>query len=177
MALVKCEECGKQVSDRAESCPSCGAKPKNMEIEKKSDASLKRNIFIGFFVLVMVGFMMKESKPPSEKKSDESLIKTPEAEEAKKKREEEIAKQQTILLMISALRDETKNPPSFELVEAIKLKDGTLCVTYRGTNSFGGVVTENKAISNGFKIVSYAANCNGKVGDDFTHLKKYLKKL
>ncbi|WP_145026015.1 zinc-ribbon domain-containing protein [Geobacter argillaceus] len=25
MALINCEECGKQISDRATSCPSCGA--------------------------------------------------------------------------------------------------------------------------------------------------------
>ena len=29
MALTKCKECGKQVSTKAESCPTCGAKLKN----------------------------------------------------------------------------------------------------------------------------------------------------
>jgi len=28
MALVKCKECGREVSDTAEACPNCGAKPK-----------------------------------------------------------------------------------------------------------------------------------------------------
>jgi hypothetical protein len=28
MALIKCGECGHQVSTRAEACPGCGAKPK-----------------------------------------------------------------------------------------------------------------------------------------------------
>ena len=27
MALVKCKECGSQVSSKAKACPSCGAKP------------------------------------------------------------------------------------------------------------------------------------------------------
>lgn len=35
-----------------------------------------------------------------------------------------------------------KNPPSFELVAAAAQEDGSLCLTYRATNSFGGIVTE-----------------------------------
>jgi len=169
MALVKCEECGKEISSEAESCPSCGAKPEKM--------GLFRKIFIGLLVLIVISFMMKESKPPSVKQSDEISIPSVEAQEAKKKREEEQAKQISILLRISALREEMKNPPSFELVEAINLENGTLCVTYRGTNGFGGVVTDSKAINSDAKIIPYAAACNGKSGDDVTHLKKYLKKL
>lgn len=30
MALIKCSECGKQVSDKATSCPNCGAPIKNL---------------------------------------------------------------------------------------------------------------------------------------------------
>ena len=169
MALVKCEECGKQISDEAESCPSCGAKPEKMGFFRK--------IFIGIFALVVISFMMKDNNPSSVKQPEVSTSSSTETQEAKKKREDEQAKQLSILLRISALREEMKNPPSFELVEAINLKNGTLCVTYRGTNGFGGVVTESKAISSGAKIIDYAESCNGKVGDDFTHLKKYLKKL
>ena len=33
MSLIKCKECGKQISNKAESCPSCGAKlPKKTSI-------------------------------------------------------------------------------------------------------------------------------------------------
>jgi len=166
MALIKCEECGKQISDEAESCPSCGAKPEKMGFFRK--------VFLVLFALVVISFMMKESNPPKTSKPEESPTASV---EDKKKREEEQAKQLSILLRISALREEMKNPPSFELVEAINLNNGMLCVTYRGTNGFGGVVTESKAINSGAKIVDYAANCNGKTGDDVTHLKKYLKKL
>ena len=169
MALVKCAECGKQISDAAESCPSCGAKPEKMGFFRK--------IFIGIFALVVISFMMKESKSPSVKQPEESPSASVESQEVKKKREEEQAKKLSIILRISALREETKNPPSFELVEAVNLKNGTLCVTYRGTNGFGAVVTESKAISSGAKIIDYAANCNGKTGDDVTDLKKFLKKM
>lgn len=29
MSLIKCEECGKEISDKASNCPNCGAKNKN----------------------------------------------------------------------------------------------------------------------------------------------------
>ena len=175
MALVNCEECGKQISDKAESCPSCGAKPSKVDVNKTLDSSLRRNIFIGFFAVVMIFLVFKESKPPSETKPVEPVLSV-EAQEAKKLRDAELAKQFFIVLRISSLREEMKNPASFELVEAINLKNGMLCVTYRATNSFGGVVTENKAISSEAKIVIYSANCSGKRGDDVTDLKRYLKK-
>ena len=35
MALVQCRECGKEVSDQAETCPSCGIKTPSKEKRKK----------------------------------------------------------------------------------------------------------------------------------------------
>lgn len=36
MALIKCPECGKEISDRAVSCPHCGYPIKNLSREKES---------------------------------------------------------------------------------------------------------------------------------------------
>ena len=36
MALIKCPECGHQVSDKAEACPSCGFKPTSKDKAKLS---------------------------------------------------------------------------------------------------------------------------------------------
>ncbi|WP_116798587.1 zinc ribbon domain-containing protein [Limnohabitans sp. Rim28] len=167
MALVKCEECGKQISDEAESCPSCGAKPEKMGFFRK--------LFIGLFVLFVIGSVMDGFNSPSTKPVDSSS--SVETQEEKKKREEEYAKNVLIVLRISALREDMKNPQSFDLVEAINLKNGILCTTYRATNAFGAIVTESKAITKDGKIVDYAKNCNEKFGDDVTHLKKFLKKI
>jgi rRNA maturation endonuclease Nob1 len=30
MALIKCTECGKEISDKAKTCPSCGAPVKSV---------------------------------------------------------------------------------------------------------------------------------------------------
>jgi hypothetical protein len=168
MALVKCEECGKQISDAAESCPSCGAKPEKMGFFRK--------LFIGFFALFVIGSVIDGFNSPSSK-PEQSSSSSVESQEEKKKREEENAKNLSIVLRISALREEMKNPQSFDLVEAINLKSGILCMTYRATNSFGAIVTESKAITKDGKIIDYAKNCNDKFGDDVTHLKKFLKKL
>ena len=36
MALIKCPECGKEISDKAESCPNCGC-PASEILSKKND--------------------------------------------------------------------------------------------------------------------------------------------
>lgn len=35
MALIKCTECGKEISDKAEACPNCGCPVKEMELPKE----------------------------------------------------------------------------------------------------------------------------------------------
>lgn len=48
MALIKCPDCGKQVSDQAPSCPNCG------RVLKKKTGCLSYFIF-GFSILIIVG--------------------------------------------------------------------------------------------------------------------------
>ena len=37
MALIKCPECGKEISDRAKACPSCGFP---IQVEEKSESTV-----------------------------------------------------------------------------------------------------------------------------------------
>lgn len=37
MALIKCPECGKEISDKASSCPSCGYPINNTKVETEQD--------------------------------------------------------------------------------------------------------------------------------------------
>lgn len=37
MSLIKCPECGKEISDKASSCPSCGYPINNIEVETEQD--------------------------------------------------------------------------------------------------------------------------------------------
>ena len=45
MALIKCKDCGKEISDQAEVCPNCGAKT---EIGKYHDASIEEKKYKDF---------------------------------------------------------------------------------------------------------------------------------
>lgn len=58
MSLVKCKECGKKVSDKAKSCPECGAVPPK-----------KTSIFTWFIlgVIVLIGFAYASKESPTRK--------------------------------------------------------------------------------------------------------------
>lgn len=59
MSLVKCKECGNQVSDNAKTCPNCGAKVKRLGLIAK--------IFIGLFAFYLIGHFLGgtgSSNPP-----------------------------------------------------------------------------------------------------------------
>ncbi|UVC08676.1 hypothetical protein IHQ71_26700 [Rhizobium sp. TH2] len=72
--------------------------------------------------------------------------------------------------MVTAL----KNPDSFVLVNALKVKDGNLCITYRGTNSFNAIVTEAAVIGKDMAVrtdaKSWKKRCAGKSGERYTHI-------
>lgn len=55
MAIIKCKECGKDISDKAEKCPSCGA-----PISKKGSQNEGEKIlcFILGIILLFVGLSM-----------------------------------------------------------------------------------------------------------------------
>lgn len=36
MALINCQECGREVSDQAKTCPHCGAPPTKLQVVGKS---------------------------------------------------------------------------------------------------------------------------------------------
>ena len=44
MALIKCPECGKEVSDKASSCPNCGYPISNIKIQERNVGTANSNI-------------------------------------------------------------------------------------------------------------------------------------
>lgn len=72
MALVKCKECGKDISEQAASCPNCGA-PNGAQ--KKKTGGLLKWIFIIFVVLIIlavIGSVIKKDDHSNEPTSVES---------------------------------------------------------------------------------------------------------
>lgn len=76
------------------------------------------------------------------------------------------------------LRGAMRNPASFELVQALLMKDGTICYTYRAQNGFGGMNLEAGVMDaksghlkvdgvSGFES-SWNHRCAHKTGKDVT---------
>lgn len=160
MALVKCKECSAQISDEAERCPQCGAKVKKP---------------MGRFKIMALGLIaisvIKCTYDQSSGNTTQAPAKTPEQIKADVEKERAF---QADVIRVKALKSSLKNPESFELVDAIRMADGTLCVTYRGTNSFNAITTERAALVGAFGRGTWSKHCSGKTGQDMGHIKHAL---
>lgn len=86
MALIKCKECGKELSDQAERCPNCGYKLKEVEIPKviveKSNTSrtgtilciVGGSLLLGFAIIVVIAMLMPSTTTPKENTSKSDIV-------------------------------------------------------------------------------------------------------
>lgn len=74
MAMMKCAECSKEISDQAASCPACGAP--NKSFVKPMNGFLKLLLIVGgLFVLFLMFGAYEGSKPENrEKQKDRDAI-------------------------------------------------------------------------------------------------------
>lgn len=158
MALRKCEECGSQVSTDADRCPHCGAKVKKpMGIARVTA------------LVILVGAIAKCTM--DDDKKQQQAAKTPEQIEREAKEE---AAFQAEVVKVKALRAAMKNPASFQLVSAVRMDSGVLCVEYRATNSFNAIITEHKAITPAATFADWNKACGGKTGKDVSYMRHAL---
>ncbi len=66
MSLIKCPECGKEISDKANSCPSCGFSLNSQSSQQSTAKSSKKKKgcligCIAFFVLILIGFCSNDN--------------------------------------------------------------------------------------------------------------------
>jgi uncharacterized OB-fold protein len=156
--MTKCKECGASISDKAEACPSCGAKPP----KRTSKVALVFSGLVLMFVLYVV-FESANTPPPPPKT----------AVEIERERQQNLEFQEVVAVLRS-LKASMKNPASFELVSAIKMESGALCIQYRGTNSFNAVVTNLLVVTDKTSSSSDEAwnrHCGGKTGKNFSHAR------
>jgi hypothetical protein len=66
MSLVKCKECGNQVSDRAKNCPNCGAKVKRIGLFSK--------ILIGLVAFYLIGQFLGNTGSSSSQGESKNLV-------------------------------------------------------------------------------------------------------
>jgi tetratricopeptide (TPR) repeat protein len=121
--------------------------PKNEEFKKKREAINKQ-----------LQAMVKEQKAEKTKKATDEKQWTKE------------------VLLISVLRTKMQNPASFQLERALRMKDGILCITYRGTNSFnatvpGRAVIDTKTTGASTGEEAWSKYCAGKTGEDISSIR------
>jgi hypothetical protein len=128
---------------------------------------MRKAVLIFFGVIAFFAFfggMMETPKTP----------KTPEQIAAEEKANREF---QRAASLVRALKNSMHNPASFQLVDAILMPDNSLCVEYRGTNAFGGVVTNRHVFTNQSSsntAQTWNKYCAGKTGRDMRHIRAVI---
>lgn len=83
MALINCQECGKEISDKANSCPHCGCPSVSTVTDEKQEIVVQRSrkisnklivIVIGVILVVVVGSVIYNVKVSLPKKNYEEAI-------------------------------------------------------------------------------------------------------
>lgn len=171
MALIKCAECGHQISTDAKACPSCGAKPPKR-------TSLLTWALGGLFAIGVIGAVANSGRSNNEATPAKALS-PEEAKQAEARKLQEAG----ALHGARTLKASMKDPESFELKQLLLMTDGTACYTYRAKNSFNAtlqssaVLTQGKAMQflveskdgNRF-VTTWNAKCAKATGDDLTSL-------
>ncbi len=103
MALINCSECGKEISDKATTCPNCGAPVKKETVyvsrptgqikpepKKKSNKGIIIAVVIGIIILIGLFGGSNESEPTSSESKNTNLdvVEEKEVEVAEVKKEE-----------------------------------------------------------------------------------------
>ena len=150
MPIVKCHECGKDVSTQAKTCPSCGVK-----VKKPTSRALK---LIGLACVIgVIGTAITGNNSPPPQQSPEpsrSAGLTPEQraseDAAKSKRDLQL---QTAAAVAQRLKRATKDPAAFELTSLVVKPDGAACYEYRAKNSYGAILPSSAILTTKGKVL------------------------
>lgn len=137
MALKKCKECGKEVSTKAKECPSCGA-----PVKSSSSVGCLTIIAI-IFIIGMIGSLFDNDKSDKTSRTQTTTPKT--QEEIRKDRIQKhfSAWDGSHRELTKLIKKSMNDPGSYDHVETVyRDEDDHLVVktTFRGKNTFGGVV-------------------------------------
>lgn len=141
MALIKCPECGKEISDKTKKCPECGYPIK--KLNKKSGT--KRKIIISLIIVIGIIFIIsitviiiklsngKLTQQVEQQTQTEIVTETP-------LNDYEYA----AINLVNKLKDRLKNPDSLKIyslnVRQFYKGETTyhFCIDYSAQNGFGG---------------------------------------
>lgn len=138
-------------------------------------------------ILVAAGAAYFLTAQPSQKPVSPQPSPTPVAQkQAQKapdpKEAEREAQWRRDVLNIRILKRSLHNPDSFRLEQATRMKDGTVCVTFRATNAFSAlvlgqaVIRSDKIVSTGHPDATALWNryCGGKTGENLNHIRQAI---
>jgi hypothetical protein len=127
VALIKCKECGRDVSSKAKTCPNCGVKAGASQVGCGSVLLL---LFLG-------GLLLSALNDPSGSSNNASPPETAEQRAVREKQDKAMAR---ATVGAKILKKAMRDPDSFKLESALVIdKTDAVCYEYRAKNGFGGV--------------------------------------
>lgn len=136
MAMVRCPECKQAASDRAATCPHCGA-PLAKNHTKTSTWIIGAAVGIPFLAVMMMNGLQERIPAYTPAPAASSPKPTPKVD-AMATRAADGAKR---------LKKAMRNPESFRLESAVIVDgDSAICYEYRAENGFGGKTVGQAAI-------------------------------
>lgn len=138
MALIRCKECGKEMSDTVRKCPHCGyvnkERKKEQATQVKESLKSKKGLIISIviiLVVIVVGivvFSMIKAQKEEEARIQAEIIANTLNEDEKK-----VAK------VVKEYQNDLKNPDSMQIFEIRFYKDDNyVLIDSSGQNGFGG---------------------------------------
>lgn len=168
--MIKCHECGKEISSEAKSCPHCGATLKQ-----------EKNIgCLGIGVLVVVSFLFFITLFGKSKTPEPPL--TPAAQAAKEELER-LENNQLAAVAAAALsiKQAARNPDSVHVLSAwVDDPATTICLEYVAQNGFGGMNRETIVFVDSKAYVEARAwnkHCSGKALNNRTQAANKALKI
>lgn len=134
MALIKCIECGKEISKKAESCPNCGAPRKKEQTQYGCGTVV---------VLAVLGFVFFGALSDNDSSTSSSEPKTKEELRAATIERHFSAWDGSHRGLTALIKKSMNDPDSYEHVETVYWDRSDHLVvrtTFRGRNAFGGMV-------------------------------------
>ncbi len=136
MALVKCHECGTEISDEAKTCLRCGAKSRAYNRRQLRKAA--KIIFIPPVLLIIILATFLSGSPGGRQPLPLDPVREAEKEEYENMR--------VAMLCRESVTANLRDPESAKFdasTPATRLKDGTviLDITLRARNGFGGMTS------------------------------------
>lgn len=166
MALIKCKECGNEVSTTAKACPKCGAKV-------KKPTSTLTWVFVAVLSLGMLNAVMTET-PATQAEKAALASETPEQKSAREKAEAEKKEKESRQYIVAAstakaIKSAMREPASL-VFDSLRISDDakTLCAEYRARNGFGGMSIEHVVVAGGKTLQTAKAwnkHCLGPMRD------------